>query len=802
MHHIEQESVLDSYTNDLKTNLETALLGPYLIRDAMRDASYTKTQFETLAKHILKHSDGSQTIQLAPNGVITYSYPLVTHEGVINSDLFAVPSIRPSLEKAIQTEQMQLDGPKQLSQGGAGLVARLPIFNKGSFWGFSIVVLRFPEFINKIKLKHVSHSHIIEVWQNNDGNYIPLLGEHAFNNTKWETRSLPVKNQLWIVGIKDEFAYRAYAEIGILTFIVLAFSSLISYLISITLRLREHEKNLESLLTKRTNELSEQALALKQAQTLSGVGSWHISPYSESRHLSAQATKLFKTKSPKQPIQQVCDQIDSAYKNAFLNFINAKPASPSELEYTIKINGEQRWFHEYAEWNNKTKTLVGTVEDISAEKQKQHELYQQAHFDPITGLANRHYSEKYITSLCSKNQYNSGLTLICLEIKGYRQIEDMYGYKASNELQKALANRLIEFAEQHQAFCSHIKLGCFMLLLKEGIFDEELATLIDELQHRVAGLIETAGTAHFYHFYVGIGYPHLQNLDAAEQINTTLIAMNECHRQKKAYTIYSQSLKDKLIAQSDLESDLRHALSTDKQLSMVYQPIVNTKDGKLIGCEALIRWQHPVRGFVSPQEFIAIAEQSELINLLSRWIVARVAKDCHSLVANNIHVKMSINLSRKQFSDAHLVNRLTSEKAQLFPATQKINLEITESALFQNTQYAISLMHELKAVGFDLSLDDFGTGYSSLASIQQFPLDNVKIDRAFICNCVENPRDGLFLQTMSDLAHQLNLTITAEGVESSEQWELVSDKRIDYVQGYLISMPLPIEEFIKFDPVL
>jgi len=269
----------------------------------------------------------------------------------------------------------------------------------------------------------------------------------------------------------------------------------------------------------------------------------------------------------------------------------------------------------------------------------------------------------------------------------------------------------------------------------------------------------------------------------------------------KTLTVYSQSLKDKLIAQSNLESDLRHALSANEQLSMVYQPIVNTLDGTLIGCEALVRWQHPVRGFVSPVEFIAIAEQSELINLLSRWIVAKVAEDCHRMVDNNIHIKVSINLSRKQFSDVHLVKRLSKEKAKLFPANQKINLEITESALFQNTQYAINLMHELKLAGFNLSLDDFGTGYSSLSSIQQFPLDNVKIDRAFICNCVDNPRDGLFLQTMSDLAHQLDLTITAEGVESSEQWQLVSDKGIDYIQGYLISMPLSIDDFIAFDPV-
>lgn len=800
MHELEQKTILNSYSSDVEKAILNALQGPYLVRAAMRDYSYTQEQFETLAKQILNHSDGSQTIQLAPNGIIAYSYPLLSHESVINADLFKNKTIQDSLQKTIQTKQMQLDGPKELSQGGQGLVARLPIFKQDTLWGFSIAVLRFPEFISNIKPKIASASHRFEVWQKQDTNYRPLLANQTFDESEWLTQPIMIKNQQWVVGIKDQFILRSHTEIAVLLLFSLLLSSISCYLFFITARLREHEHNLEELVQKQTVELSEQALALKQAQSLSGVGSWHLSPDTGTRHLSAQAKVLFNSDSAEQTINAICNSIDSFYKNAFLNFINSRPNTPIELEYTIKINGEKRWFHELAEWNFKTNTLVGTVEDVSDEKHQQHELYRQANFDPMTGLANRHYTEKYITSLCPQNQYNSGLTLLCVEIKGFRQLEDIYGHNFINELQIIIANRLIEFAEHYHAFCAHIKPGCFLLLLKEAIFDEKLATFVDKLQHQVAGLIETAGTAHFYHFYIGVGYPHLQSLDAREQINTALIAMNECHSLEKTFTIYSQSLKDKLIAKSDLESDLRHALSTGKQLSMVYQPILNTKTGALVACEALVRWQHPVRGYVSPNEFIAIAEQSALINLLSRWIIAKVAEDCHRLVENNIHIRMSINLSRKQFSDAHLVKRLSQEKMTLFPADQEINLEITESALFQNTQYAISLMHKLKTAGFDLSLDDFGTGYSSLASIQQFPLDNVKIDRAFICNCVENPRDGLFLQTMSDLAHHLNLTITAEGVESSEQWQLVSDKGIDYIQGYLISMPLPIEKFIEFDP--
>ncbi len=801
MHEIELSAALNSYSNKLEKALDNALLGPYLVRAAMRDFTYTQTEFETLATEILTHSDGSQTIQLAPKGVIQYSYPLTSHESVIGVDLFKMQSIQASLQTAIDTQKMRIDGPKELAQGGQGLVARLPIFDQNEFWGFAIAVLRFPEFIANLSPESTSPSHLYEVWQKTANNYAPLLNNHRFEQSHWSTYNLDVENQQWVVGIKDEFAYRAHVEFLVLLLIALLLSSVSCYLITITCRLREHEQNLEKLVQKQTLELSEQALELKQAQSLSGVGSWHLSPDKSIRQLSSQAKSLFKEQSKAQSITDVCKKIDSFYKNSFLNFIHTKPSSPTEIEYTIKLNGEKRWFHEHAEWNSKTNTLVGTIKDISTEKQRQHELYQQAHFDSITGLANRHYSEKYIASLCPEDQYSSGLTLLCAEIKGYRQLEDIYGQDYLNELQTTIANRLIEFSDLHQAFCAHIKPGCFLILLKEAIFDEKLAALLDKLQHQVGGIIETAGSAHFYHLYIGVGYPHLQNIDAAEQINTALIAMNECPRTQKPFTVYSQSLKEKLIAQSNLESDLRHALAANEQLSMVYQPIVNTIDGTLIGCEALVRWQHPVRGFVSPVEFITIAEQSELINLLSRWIVAKVAEDCHRMVENNIRIKVSINLSRKQFSDVHLVKRLSKEKAKLFPANQKINLEITESALFQNTQYAINLMHELKLAGFNLSLDDFGTGYSSLSSIQQFPLDNVKIDRAFICNCVDNPRDGLFLQTMSDLAHQLDLTITAEGVESSEQWQLVSDKGIDYIQGYLISMPLSIDDFIAFDPV-
>ena len=212
MHELEQKTILNSYSSDVEKAILNALQGPYLVRAAMRDYSYTQEQFETLAKQILNHSDGSQTIQLAPNGIIAYSYPLLSHESVINADLFKNKTIQDSLQKTIQTKQMQLDGPKELSQGGQGLVARLPIFKQDTLWGFSIAVLRFPEFISNIKPKLASASHRFEVWQKQDTNYRPLLANQTFDESEWLTQPIMIKNQQWVVGIKDQFILRSHTE--------------------------------------------------------------------------------------------------------------------------------------------------------------------------------------------------------------------------------------------------------------------------------------------------------------------------------------------------------------------------------------------------------------------------------------------------------------------------------------------------------------------------------------------------------------------------------------------------------------
>ena len=794
MHEIEQNAALNSYSSNLEKALDSALLGPYLVRAAMRDFAYTQTEFETLATEILTHSDGSQTIQLAPKGVIKYSYPLTSHESVIGIDLFKMQSIQASLQTAIDTQKMQIDGPKELAQGGQGLVARLPIFNQNEFWGFAIAVLRFPEFIANLSPETTSHPHLYEVWQKTANSYAPLLNNHSFEQSHWSTYNLDVENQHWVVGIKDEFAYRAHVEFLVLLLIVLLFSSVSCYLITITCRLREHEQNLEKLVQKQTLELSEQALELKQAQLLSGVGSWHLSPDKSIRQLSAQAKALFKEQSKVQSITDVCKKIDNFYKNTFLNFIHTKPSSPIEIEYTIKLNGEKRWFHEHAEWNPKTNTLVGTIEDISAEKQRQHELYQQAHFDSVTGLANRHYSEKYIASLCPEDQYSSGLTLLCAEIKGYRQLEDIYGQDYLNELQTTIANRLIEFSDLHQAFCAHIKPGCFLMLLKEAIFDEKLAALLDRFQHQVGGIIETAGSAHFYHLYIGVGYPHLQNIDAAEQINTALIAMNECPRTQKPFTVYSQSLKEKLIAQSNLESDLRHALSTNEQLSMVYQPIVNTLDGTLIGCEALVRWQHPVRGFVSPVEFIAIAEESGLIKPLGNWVLRQACQQWVDWKDQGKSVpRIAINVSAKQFVDGFIVQTLRDIFSHLDIPAGAIEIELTESALMQDYQYTTEVLEEMKRMGVSISIDDFGTGYSSLNHLKRFPVDNLKVDRSFIEGLPAH-EDQRIVQAIVALAKSLNLKVIAEGVENALQLEFVQSIGCDEVQGFLLSRPMQAQQ--------
>jgi EAL domain-containing protein (putative c-di-GMP-specific phosphodiesterase class I) len=268
---------------------------------------------------------------------------------------------------------------------------------------------------------------------------------------------------------------------------------------------------------------------------------------------------------------------------------------------------------------------------------------------------------------------------------------------------------------------------------------------------------------------------------------------------RNTYQFYSQSMNVALAERLSLESDLRKALERDEFL-LHYQPQVAVRTWDIAGVEALIRWRHPDRGMVSPASFIPLAEEIGLIGEIGRWVLWTACRQQVAWSAKGLDLSIAVNLSGVQFHQSSLLEMIAGVVKETGAAPAKIELELTESIAMQQADSAVSVFRQLKAMGFRLSIDDFGTGYSSLAYLKRFPLDTLKIDRAFVKDLAEGSDHAAIPLAIIAMAHGLNLHVLAEGVETQEQLAILREHGCDAIQGYLFSQPLSsdlVEQLVR-----
>jgi EAL domain-containing protein (putative c-di-GMP-specific phosphodiesterase class I) len=260
---------------------------------------------------------------------------------------------------------------------------------------------------------------------------------------------------------------------------------------------------------------------------------------------------------------------------------------------------------------------------------------------------------------------------------------------------------------------------------------------------------------------------------------------------KARHQVFDKTMHARAMKLMQLENDLRRAIDRD-EFTLHYQPILQIATGQIRGLEALVRWQHPERGLIAPGDFIPVAEETGLILPIGRWVLqegCRQAAAWHEMFPEN-PVDISINLSGRQFSQADLVEQVVSVLRQTKLPARHLILEITESVVMENPESTITMLKRLKELGIKINIDDFGTGYSSLAYLQRFPVDTMKIDRSFIARMGQDPENAEIVRTIVALAHNLNMKVTAEGIESAEQLDQLRHLDCENAQGYFLSRPL------------
>tara|TARA_R110002110_G_scaffold166602_2_gene367331 strand:+ start:85450 stop:87597 length:2148 start_codon:yes stop_codon:yes gene_type:complete len=461
---------------------------------------------------------------------------------------------------------------------------------------------------------------------------------------------------------------------------------------------------------------------------------------------------------------------------------------------------------------------LAIIRDITEHKVSEQKLKHIAYFDQLTKLPNSlHIKEKIQDTLkkikiqtdsCPKKKQQP-FSVIFIDLDRFKHINDTYGHSVGDQILQMVVTRLTQCFNN----CPFLKdLGRNKVdMFSRFSGDEFVILLIDDdpintsskLAHKIIEYLSSPFKIDNKELYVtpsiGISiYPQdgedvdslLKNADSAVH--------HSKHDGRNTFTFYTDKMNENAHDRIILESELRKALDSN-QFVMHYQPQVDVKNNRVIGAEALIRWQHPEKGIISPIEFIPIAEEIGLIAEIGQWILEETCMQMQTWLKNGIPLKsMAINLSAKQFRDKDLVGSIEEilRKSNLPP--HYLELELTESMMMYEEDKAIQTLHDLKRLGLKLAIDDFGTGYSSLSYLKNFPIDYLKIDKAFIVNLNKDPIDVKIVNAIITMAHALQLEVIAEGVEIQEHFEKLAEQNCDIIQGYLFSKPLGVADFEHF----
>jgi diguanylate cyclase (GGDEF)-like protein len=564
---------------------------------------------------------------------------------------------------------------------------------------------------------------------------------------------------------------------------------------------------------KRSEEL------LAHAQTIAKLGNWEWDFHRDEMQWSAEVFRLLAA-SPSRTTPTMETLLDlihhddrEAFKEAIKHVRSAREKVELKLRTADNNNEGVRYLDSQialitnATDNQEPKVLMGTFQDITERQQALEHIHYLSNYDPLTGLPNRKLFTNYLEKAISEAKRGKKiLGIMVLNIDRFKRINDSLGSAAGNLLLREISKRLkksvrLEDNLSRSVPTEKIRLSRrggdeFSLLFGGRLKANDFSRIARRLQDSLKTSFEIHNQEIFLTASVGISvYPAdgnnantlLKNADAALH-HAKKYGPNSC-------LFYSASMNELAMEQIKLEAHLRTALEK-QHFQLYYQPLVSIQQQRIIGAEALIRWQHPEMGLVPPLKFIPLAETTGLINEIGKWVIRTACDQQVSWIkAGRPPIRIAVNISAVQFDDDSFVNTVSDaiNKSGIDP--QFLELELTESIIINESEKILGTMQQLKNLGVKMVVDDFGTGYSSLRYLKHFPIDGLKIDRSFIKDIPENNDDCALAESIILMAVSLSLSVVAEGIETREQFNFFANHLNGEIQGYLFSPPVPAAEF-------
>lgn len=477
----------------------------------------------------------------------------------------------------------------------------------------------------------------------------------------------------------------------------------------------------------------------------------------------------------------------SAYSEGNQKFLK-KDNSSFFVEYVISLIKEE----------DSILGEVVTFKDITERKQLEEEIKYLAYFDSLTDLPNRVLlNDRLNQGLSDAKNNGQKIAVLYLDLDRFKLINDSLGHSYGDLLLRDVAKRL-RVSIPKEAIVSRQGGDEFTIVLPNIISQKDVLKVVEQVTESFAKAFLLKGNEIYIKTSIGISLFPIDGDTAEVLIKNADAAMYKSKEiSGNSFHFFKSEMNNRNLESIKLENALYKAIDQD-ELVIYYQPQIDSKTNTIIGAEALLRWNHPTEGMISPLKFIPIAEETGLIVPIGRWVLINACKQLKEWqTKGHSYMSISVNLSSRQFEENNLVSMIKSILEELDLAPEFLHIELTENQIIKNTDITIKKMKQLKLLGVNIAIDDFGTGYSSLGYLKNFPIDALKIDKSFIQDIVRDDDNAAITNTIITLAQNLNLNVIAEGVETKEQLEFLWSKNCYIMQGYYFSKPIKAEELTK-----
>jgi diguanylate cyclase (GGDEF)-like protein/PAS domain S-box-containing protein len=796
----------------LQRMLERNLSANYAMAALVRQGNGAAGDFEAIAREILSFYPDIATLGLAPDGMVTHVAPVSGNERALGFDIFQDPVQRAEALRARSSGQLTLTGPLTLVQGGQGVVGRLPVYlndeaGRPRFWGFTNTAIRMPDLLAAARLTRLEERGFAYVlWRAVPGTserQTIAASRTAVLHAPVE-RSVELPNATWTLEISPVRGWELPQHLIAQGIPALLCSLLVAYLAKMAVDLKLHQRRLAELAHVRAEEVLATERHLKATLEALPDPLFEMGLDGTIYEYHAPRNDFFGNSAGPLTGKKVSDLLPREIAQPVLRALEDAHATTwsAGTEIRLRLPQGKFWF----ELSIVRKQVDHGVEprfvllarDITERRRAERRVRRLAHFDSLTGLPNRALlRDRVELAIAAARRGNTTIALAFLDLDHFKKINDSLGHRVGDELLAVLARRLRHTVREQDTFS---RLGGDEFVLVMPGTDAEGAAQV------AAKLI--AASALPYHIddheltiTMSIGivmYPaDGENFDTLYQHADAATYRAKADGRNR-YCFFTSEIQDRSARTLQLENALRRALERN-QLSLHYQPQVELASGRVMGAEALLRWQHPDLGNVSPAEFIPLAEDTGLIVPIGEWVLRTAAGQLKAWQsAGMAPPALSVNLSAVQFRQPNLCEMVTRILGDAGLRPGDLELELTEGTAIANPRAAIETMRRLQQLGVHLAMDDFGTGYSSLNHLKRFRIHRLKIDQSFVRDLTQDRDGDAIVSAIIQMAHAMGIRTTAEGVETEQQAQCLRAQGCQEAQGYLFSRPLPPQAFEAF----